>query len=347
LPSFAHRKIDGAGQTLRRSVEPVGSPFDVDPVLVEVVRNGYVESVHRGRVAISAPDGSLAASLGAEFAPMYPRSATKPLQAVGMLRAGLDLDGRLLALVCASHSGEDIHTEGVREILASGGLDEGVLQTPPDWPLDEVAREQAIRAGMPKTSLASNCSGKHAGMIITAQRMGADLDTYRDPDHPMQLAVVQAIDDLAHEQAINLAVDGCGAPAYAMSLFGLARAFGRLAQAVAGPEGRVAQAIRNHPEYVSGTRRDELALHRAIPGLIAKSGAEAVYAVGLPDGRGVVIKITDGSPRARPVAMAGVLQRLGFDHETLAEQASGPVLGHGERVGEIRPCAETLAQLGA
>ena len=109
----------------------------------------------------------------------------------------------------------------------------------------------------------------------------------------------------------------------------------------------MADAIRSYPEYVSGTRRDELALHRAIPGLIGKAGAEAVYAVGLPDGRGVAIKITDGTARARPVAMAGVLQRLGFDHETLTAQASAPVLGHGERVGEIRPSAITLAQLGS
>lgn len=323
----------------------MGSPFDSDPVLVEVVRNGYVESVHRGRVAITAPDGSLLASLGAEFAPLYPRSAHKPLQTVGMLRAGLDLEPRLLALVCASHSGEDFHIEGVREILATGGLDEDVLQTPADWPLDDVAREDAIRQARPKAPLAMNCSGKHAGMIITALRMGADPTGYRDPDHPMQIAVVQTIDDLASEQAVNLAVDGCGAPAYAISLYGLARAYGRIIQAADGPEARVAQAIQAHPEYVSGTRRDELALHRAIPGLIAKAGAESVYAVGLPDGRGVAIKITDGSPRARPVAMAGLLQRLGFDHETLTAQASAPVFGHGERVGDIRPCAETLAQL--
>jgi L-asparaginase II len=323
----------------------VGSPFDSDPVLVEVVRNGYVESVHRGRVVITAPDGSLAASLGAEFAPMYPRSASKPLQAVGMLRAGLELDGRLLALVCASHSGEDIHTEGVREILATGGLDEGALQNPPGWSLDEVVRERTIRQGGSKTVLAMNCSGKHAGMIITAQRTGTDQQTYRDPDHPVQLAIVQAVDDLASEQAVNVAVDGCGAPAYAFSLYGLARAYGRLVQAADGPEAVVTQAIRAYPEYVSGTGRDELELHQAIPGLIAKAGAEAVYAVGLPDGRGVAIKITDGSARARPVAMAGVLQRLGFDHETLAAQASAPVLGRGERVGEIRPCAETLASL--
>ncbi len=138
-------------------------------------------------------------------------------------------------------------------------------------------------------------------------------------------------------------MDGCGAPLYAISLAGLARAYGRLALASDGPEGAVRSAMLAHPEYVSGTHRDELALHRAIPGLVGKAGAEAVYAVGLPDGRGVAIKISDGSPRARPPAMAGVLQALGFDHPTLTEQASGPVLGHGQRVGEIRPSGAITA----
>jgi L-asparaginase II len=200
---------------------------------------------------------------------------------------------------------------------------------------------------MAKSSLAMNCSGKHAGMIRTAVVNGRDITSYRDPDHPIQLAVVQAIDDLAQEQARNVAIDGCGAPLYAISLYGLARAFGRIASASDGAEHRVARAIRSHPEYVSGTRRDELELHRAIPGLMGKAGAESVYAVGLADGRGVAIKISDGNPRARPVAMAGVLKRLGFDHETLDAHTSGPVLGGGERVGEIRPCKETLAELGS
>jgi L-asparaginase II len=323
------------------------SPFESDPVLVEVVRNGFIESVHRGRVAITNPDGSLASSVGADFAPMYPRSANKPLQAVGMLRAGLDLDGELLALVCASHSGESFHLEGVRRILAMSGLDESALHMPADWPLDQQAREDAIRNGVAKSPLGMNCSGKHAGMIRTTILTGGDIASYRDPDHPIQLAIVQAIDDLAHERAANLAIDGCGAPLYAISLYALARAYGYIASASDGAEQHVATAIRNHPEYVSGTRRDELELHRAIPGLIAKAGAEAVYAVGLADGRGVAIKISDGNPRARPVAMAGVLQRLGFDHETLDAQASAPVLGGGEGVGEIRPCKETLAELGA
>jgi L-asparaginase II len=322
------------------------SPFDADPVLVEVMRNGYLESVHRGRVAVADPEGGLACSLGAEFAPMYPRSALKPLQAVGMLRAGLDLQGRLLALVCASHSGEPMHLTGVLEILEGGGLDESVLQTPPDWPLDETAREEWIRAGRPKAPIAMNCSGKHAGMIRTAQARGDDLARYLDPDLPTQLAIVSTVDDLASEQAGNLAVDGCGAPAYAISLYGLARAYGRLAQAQDGIEAAVAGAMRDHPEFVSGSRRDEFELHGAVPGLIAKAGAEATYAVGLPDGRGVAIKISDGTPRARAVAMAGVLRRLGLDHEVLAAQTSAPVLGGGQRVGEIRPCAETMAKLG-
>ncbi len=322
------------------------NPYAIDPVLVEVVRNGFVESVHHGRVAVTNPDGSLAASLGSEFAPIYPRSASKPLQAVGMVRAGLDLPPELLALVCASHSGEPFQLDGIRRILAGAGLDESALQTPPDWPFDEVERERAIRAGGQKSALSMNCSGKHAGMLSTAVHLGADVATYLDPDHPVQLAIASTIDDLASEQAANLAMDGCGAPLYTLSTYGLARSFGRLAAATDGPEARVAAAVREHPENVSGTRRDELELHRAIPGLIAKAGAESVYAVGLPDGRGVAVKISDGGMRARAVAMAGVLLQLGFDHETLHAQASAPVLGHGRRVGEVRPAARTLSQLG-
>jgi L-asparaginase II len=253
----------------------------------------------------------------------------------------------LLALVCASHSGERFQLDGVRQILTMSGLDESALQMPAEWPLDPQAREDAIRDDVAKSSLAMNCSGKHAGMIRTTVLNGGSVANYRDPDHPTQLAIVQTIDDLAHEQATNLAIDGCGAPLYAISLYALARAFGRIASATDGAEQRVAMAIRNHPDYVSGTRRDEFDLHRAIPGLIAKAGAESVYAAGLADGRGIAIKISDGHPRARPVAMAGVLKRLGFDHETLDDQASAPVLGAGDRVGEIRPCKETLAELGA
>jgi len=319
---------------------------DDDPILVEVVRNGLVESVHRGRVAITAPDSQLGASVGAVRAPMYPRSASKPIQAVGMLCAGLDVDDELLALVSASHSGEPFHLDGARRILGMSGLDESALQTPPGWPIDEVEKEAALRAGGQMTSLAMNCSGKHAGMLRTTALNGWELDTYRDPQHPLQVAILQTIDELIGEQTTGVAVDGCGAPLFAVSLVALARAFGRIAGATGGYEGQVATAIRTHPEWTSGTRRDEYALHQAIPGLVCKAGAESVHAAGLPDGRGVALKISDGSPRARATAMAGVLQRLGYDHDTLSAQVHVPVLGHGEPVGEIRPYAKTLSLLG-
>ena len=203
-----------------------------------------------------------------------------------------------------------------------------------------------IRAGGQRTRVAMNCSGKHAGMLATSVVNGWPIESYRDPDHPTQRAILSTIDDLADERASHLAVDGCGAPLFAISLSGLARAFGRIAAATQGPERQLAKAIRSHPEWTSGTRRDELQLHRAVPGLVGKAGAESVYAVGLPDGRGVALKISDGHPRARAVAMAGVLLRLGLDAPTLLAQASAPVLGHGERVGEIRPVAASLARLG-
>jgi L-asparaginase II len=323
----------------------VTGAFEADPVLVEVVRNGFVESAHHGRVAVTNADGTVLAALGDPFAPVYPRSSSKPLQAVGMLRAGLRASPEQLAVVCASHSGEEFHLVAVRQLLATVGLDEAALQTPAGWPLDDAAREAVLRAGGGPTPLAMNCSGKHAGMIVTAALNGWPVQTYREPEHPVQLAILRALDDLSGEQAINLAMDGCGAPLYAISLAALARAYGRLAVATTGPEAAVRSAMLEQPAYVSGTSRDELALHQAFPGLVAKAGAEAVYAVGLPDGRGVALKISDGSPRARAVAMAGVLQRLGLEHPTLTEQARGPVLGHGEPVGEVRPAEGALTRL--
>ena len=323
------------------------SPFDTDPVLVEVVRDGIVESVHHGRVAVTGPDGSLIASLGDPGALVYPRSASKPLQAVGMVRAGLDLDGELLALVCASHSGETFHLQAATRILALAGLDASALQDPADWPLDEVAKEELLRHGGQRSRLAMNCSGKHAGMLLTAVRTGSDPATYLEPTHPVQRSIEDTLVDLAGETPAGPAVDGCGAPLWAMSLTGLARAFGRLSIDTDAASTRVAGAVQAHPEFVSGTRRDELALHRGLPGIVAKAGAESVYAVGLPDGRGVALKIDDGGTRGRAVAMAGVLLRLGLVGDVLDAQSSAPVLGGGRPVGEVRPYAPTLAGIGA
>ncbi|NYI71538.1 L-asparaginase II [Naumannella cuiyingiana] len=306
------------------------------PVVVQVVRNDLVESEHRARVVITAPGGAVEWSAGPVAEPMYPRSSSKPMQAVGMLRSRLDLDGELLALAGASHSGEDFHREGARQILAGVGLGPEVLQNIPDWPVDDDARIEWIRAGHGPEVIAMNCSGKHAAMIRTCVINDWPIENYRDPAHPLQVAIATAIAELAREPVGPAAVDGCGAPLFAISLTGLARAFGRTAAAADGPERKLAEAFRAYPEWASGTRRDEAALHRAIRGLVGKAGAEAVYAVGLPDGRGVALKIDDGSFRGRAPLMAATLRKLGYANATLDAQLAVPVLGHGEPVGELR-----------
>lgn len=317
-----------------------------EPVVVaEVVRSGFLEGVHRGSVVVTAPGGSVEWSLGAVDRPMFPRSSNKPMQAVGMLRTGLDLDGELLALTGASHSGEPFHLDGVRRILTGAGLDESALRTPPDYPIDDLARDEWIRAGNAKLPITMNCSGKHAGMLATCVAAGQPTDGYRDPEHPVQKAIRTAIEDAADEQVAAVGVDGCGAPLLAITLTGLARAFGRYAAAPADTtEGRVAAAFRAFPEYASGSRRDEAALMRAIPGLFCKAGAEGVYAVGLPDGRGVAVKIEDGSARPRALVMAATLKRIGLTEAILDEQLTAPVLGGGLPVGEVRPVISLTSQ---
>ncbi|MCD4526952.1 asparaginase [Nocardioides sp. cx-173] len=312
------------------------------PVVAEIVRSGFVEGHHYGSVVALEDDGGVAWSVGPVDRAMLPRSCNKPVQALAMVRAGLDLPDDLLALVCASHSGEDFHLDGVRRILATAGLDESALQTPPDYPLDDEARIEALRSGRPKTPIAMNCSGKHAGMLVTCVVNGWDLATYRDPAHPLQQLIMSTFAELTGVPVEAVAVDGCGAPLLSTTLVGLARAFRALAVAQDGAEARIAGAIRRHPEYVSGTRRDELALLTAMPGAIGKAGAESCYAVALPDGRAFALKTDDGAARVRPVLMAAALSRSGVDREVWVDgdavRRTGVVelLGGGVPVGEIR-----------
>lgn len=306
-------------------------------VVAEVVRSGFVESLHRGAVVALAADGSLAWAVGDPAEPVFPRSCNKPVQSVGMLRCGLDLDGELLALASASHSGERFHIEGVRAMLAAAGLDESALRTPPDYPIDAVARDAYVRSGAEASPIAMNCSGKHAAMLSTCVAAGWPVETYLSADHPLQVALAATFAELTGEDVAAVGVDGCGAPLFATTLTGLARAFRAIALAPAGtPEHRVAEALRAHPEWASGSRRDEATLLRALPGAVGKSGAEACYAVALADGRTAALKIDDGGGRARPVVMAAALRRLGVDHPVLNELGTAPVLGGGEPVGEIR-----------
>jgi L-asparaginase II len=312
------------------------------PVVAEIVRSGFVEGHHHGSVVALDTSGDVDWSVGDVAAPILPRSCNKPLQALAMVRLGLDLEPGLLALACSSHSGEDFHIEGARRILAQGGLDESALQTPADYPLDDAAREAVIRAGGAKQPISMNCSGKHAAMLLTCKVNGWDTATYREPGHPLQVAIKDTFAELTGEPVAVVAVDGCGAPLFSASLTGLARGFRALAVADDGAERRVADAIRAHPAYVSGTNRDERALLTAIPGSIGKAGAEACYAVALRDGRAFALKADDGHPRVRPVLMAAALSRSKVDTEpgvdTEAVRATGrvDVLGGGLAVGWIR-----------
>jgi L-asparaginase II len=310
--------------------------------VAELVRHDFVEGRHHGSVVALAADGSVAWSVGAVDVPLLPRSCAKPLQAVGMVRAGLPLRGELLALAAASHSGEPFHVEGVRRVLAGAGLDEGALQTPPDLPLDDMERERVLADGGGRSRVAMNCSGKHAAMLATCVVNGWDTTTYLDPEHPVQRGIRTAIEELSGVPVEVTAVDGCGAPLLSTTLTGLARAFARLATSAEPAVTAVADAVRANPEWVSGTRRDEAALLRAVPGAVAKAGAEACYVVALADGRAVALKVEDGAPRARPVVMAAALERLGVleepavDAEAVRATGRYVVLGGGRPVGSLR-----------
>jgi L-asparaginase II len=312
------------------------------PVVAEVVRSGFVEGHHYGSIVALERDGSVAWSVGAVDATILPRSCNKPLQVVGMVRAGLDLPAELLALASASHSGEPFHIEGVRRILTSAGLDETALQTPADYPIDDDARDDFIRAGGHRSAIAMNCSGKHAAMLATCVANGWDTDDYLSPEHPVQRAIAATFSSLTGEPVQAVAVDGCGAPLLSTSLVGLAHAFRQVALATDGAGQRVASAIRAFPEWVSGTRRDEARLLHAVPGAIGKAGAECCYAVALPDGRAVALKADDGAPRVRAVLMAAALDRLGIPDEPGVDGAAVrrtgvlELLGGGRPVGEIR-----------
>ncbi|HEU5000154.1 MAG TPA: asparaginase [Lapillicoccus sp.] len=322
---------------LAPALSAVSTALTEAPIVAHVVRGGVVESVHRGTVVVTAPDGSVEWAVGDPGGAIFARSANKPIQASAMVRAGLDLPDAELALACASHSGEAFHREAAARILARAGLSEADLQNTPDYPLDDAEREAWIRAGRPKAAIAQNCSGKHAGMLATSVANGWDTVAYQHPEHPVQRAITDTLGELTGEPVVAVTVDGCGAPLHGYAIAGLARAFGRIATAPAGTaEARVTAAIRAEPAYVGGTHRQVTRLIAEADGLIAKDGAESVYAAGLPDGRGVAVKIADGSPRAKAVVLAAALRRLGVDAPgALDDLATFPVLGHGEPVGSI------------
>lgn len=310
--------------------------FDTAPIVARVVRGDAVESVHHGIAAVVDPTGAVIDHVGDPMAAIFARSANKPLQALAMLHCGLELPSDHLALACSSHSGESDHVAGVREMLGAHGFSEADLQNTAAQPWDEAARDEWVVAGHEKASVAQNCSGKHAAMLATCRAADWDHATYRDPDHPLQQRITEVLAEAYGEEILHVGVDGCGAPAHQSRLVGLAKAFGLLARPEDDHRARIADAMRTHPHLVAGTGRLVTTFMEAVPGAIAKDGAEGVLAIGLPDGHGVAVKILDGNQRATGVLAAALLRRVGgVDAEALERLGHWPVLGHGEPVGRI------------
>ncbi|MEC5193162.1 MULTISPECIES: asparaginase [unclassified Arthrobacter] len=315
------------------------------PVAVQT-RDGLVESVHHGSVIATAADGRTLFSAGQPLALFYPRSALKPLQAVAMVRAGLDLPDELLALAAASHSGASAHRDGALRILELHKLTPEHLENNADLPYGFREREDWLGGGGHATQLAQNCSGKHAAMAATCVINGWPVMGYLDPSHPLQRLVALTVADLTGEDPELTSTDGCGTPLFALTLRGMARAFGKLASTT-GPgsaEASVASAMRQHPEMVAGEGRDVTTLMRLVPGLLAKDGFEGVQLVGLPDGRAVAVKISDGGDRARMPVTVRALAALDVDTSSLASLSATPVLGGGRPAGWLQ-ATDFLASL--
>jgi L-asparaginase II len=298
-------------------------------VVAEVVRSGFVESVHHGVVAFSGRPG-----IGDTGSPFFPRSSSKPLQTVGMLRAGLvPREETDLAMISASHDGEPFHVDRVRAMLAAADLEPAALGCPAQLPMGEQARNAWLRGGGDPEPILMNCSGKHAGMLTTCVVNGWPLESYLDPKHPLQVALADAVSELCGEPIAAAGVDGCGAPVLAVTPVGLARSFQRLVDAEPGtPERRVADAMRAHPALVAGTGSPDTVLMAGVPGLLVKSGADGVVAAAMPGIVGIAVKISDGSMRARMPVLLAALRRLHVPTPVLDE----PVLGGGRQVGEVR-----------
>jgi L-asparaginase II len=248
--------------------------------------------------------------------PMLPLNEAAAHALLARVYEDLPLDE--LAIACASHLALPEQVAAAERLLERFGFTEDDLE--------------CGAAGRPPSRLRHNCSGKHAGMLACCVANDWDVASYLDPSHPVQVAIQSWIEELAGEPVKHVAVDGCGAPQHALSLRGLARAYTALVRT----QPRVCDAMRAHPFLVGGTGRDVTRLMEGIPGLVAKDGAEGVFAAALPDGSAVALKVEDGGGRARTPILVAALRRLGLDAEILDELATTPVLGGGRPVGEVR-----------
>jgi L-asparaginase II len=301
-----------------------------DAVLAEYVRDGVVESEHRGFLVALNADGSIFKSLGDVETKIFPRSTVKCAQASAMVRSGLDLEPRLLALAQSSHSGAQMHWDGAREILASVGLSESALQCALDLPLGDA--ERRAWGEKPPTQIAMNCSGKHAAMLATCVKNGWPIESYLEQSHPLQLAIKAELEDLAGETISLTSTDGCGAPLFLLSLIGLARAVRAITISTDPVHQSVISAARAFPEMVGGIGRHNTEMMQQVPGLFMKDGAEAVNVCSLADGRTFAFKVSDGSLRAFRTIVHACLKDFGIDTPLTLEK----VMGGPRVIGTIR-----------
>ncbi len=323
-----------------------------NPVLVEVTRGALVESWHRGAIAVADADGRCLLALGDVERPVFPRSAVKALQAILLIESGaadaFGLDDEELAIACASHSGDAIHVEAVRSLLSKAGADETLLACGAQWPLDEGAARDLLRAGSNPRPIHNNCSGKHAGMLVTAMHLGIRPQGYERPDHPVQIEIARVISELCGVRlaADQMGIDGCSVPTFAVPLEALASGFARFGamSVLSSPHQpaarRLMQACFAVPVLVAGEGRyDTIAMTELAPFVFVKGGAEGVHCAALPElGIGIALKIDDGAKRGAETAMAHVLAALMPKARTVLDD---PLEGdlrnrRGHRIGQIR-----------
>lgn len=343
MAALAHHQPGGGiregvgGGPLQRS-RPSAAPWPDNPVLVEVWRSGFLESVHRGALVVLGSDGTVRFAVGDVERPVLPRSANKPVQATAMLAAGwAPRSGAELAIGSGSHSGEDGHRALVADMLAAVGLGPDDLGCPPALPQHEATRAAWLAGGRAPERLAMNCSGKHAAMLAACVAAGWPTAGYLDWQHPLQQRIEARLGEAAGEPVAAVVVDGCGAPQHALSLTGLARGVLGLVEAPEGSRDRsVADAMRAHPWFVAGTGREDTDLMRAVPGLLTKVGADGVHVAALAGRGAVALKMDDGGDRGRTPALSAALRRLDVPADLLAPWLLAPVSGGAGVVGEVR-----------
>lgn len=313
-------------------------------MLAQVVRSGVIEAVHDGSIVAARADGTEVASDGDIDRRFLIRSSAKPFQAMVAVRHGADLAPEQLAVAAASHGGQPIHVAYVRSMLAEVGLDTTALQTPPAWPMVEAARSRLERVGhrFPKPEY-HNCSGKHTAMLRACVAQGWPVETYLDPDHPLQLANRAEFEKMTGEPAGDPAVDGCGAPVFPVSTRGLATAYARFGTSQEYRE--VWWAMHRFASLTSDWGEIPAAVAHWVD-VAAKSGAEGVIGVATRADLGIAIKCWDGSHRPVGPALLAALDQLGLTprltRPSLAERLSVDVLGGVRPVGRVEP----LVRLG-